>query len=107
MHIDLENWEGGDHPDNSPMEGVDDFWDPITWGPWSQGVDAANNQLHHELQDCIQKILQSEPSFHNLQEGLLEFCTEAFSNFKQQFYAEYDDTRKFSGGRFTSLENKF
>ena len=65
MHIDQENWEGGNHPDNSPMEGVDDFWDPDTWGPWSQGVDAALNQLHHDLRECIQKVPQSEQSFHN------------------------------------------
>ena len=107
MHIDQENWEGGNHPDNSPMEGVDDFWDPDTWGPWSQGVDAALNQLHHDLHECIQKIPQSEPSFQNLQENLLQFGTEAFSNFKQQFYAEYDDTRKFSDGKFSSLESEF
>ena len=51
------------------MEGVEDFWDPEGWGPWSQEVDNTLTQLRSELHDFVQRIPQSGPSTHELRES--------------------------------------
>ena len=64
MYIDVDNWEGDYQYENTPMAGVDDFWDPEVWGPWSQGVDNTLSQLRSELHDFVQRIPQCGPSTH-------------------------------------------